>query len=84
MMGDKIKVHRLTVLVVDHDHLGANAVVEVLENQRYPNHCIGPDVLAIETQEVEWSDEHPLNYLSKRKQAVRELFDPDDGLDESS
>lgn len=57
----KVKVHKVELLVVDMDGLGAEEVGEVLENARYPNHCIGPTVQAIETREVEWSDDHPLN-----------------------
>lgn len=36
------KAYLITLVVVDHDELGADSIVEVLETQRYPNRCIGP------------------------------------------
>jgi hypothetical protein len=69
-----VKVHKVTLLVVDHDVLGAEEVADVLENTKYPNHCIGPQVMLIETREVDWSDDHPFNRLSTQEQAYAELF----------
>lgn len=68
------KVHKVTLLIVDHDNLGARGVVETLENHRYPNHCIAPGVMSIETQEVEWSDDHPLNNRKTQAAAAQNLF----------
>lgn len=70
----RTKVHRIELLVIDHDDLGADGVRSVLENARYPNRCINPDVKRVETREVEWSDEHPLNYRDTADAAYRELF----------
>lgn len=57
-----MKVHLITVLIVDHDNLGAAEAGEVLENANYPNDCICPRVLRCETSATfEWSDDHPLN-----------------------
>jgi hypothetical protein len=67
----KTKVHRVVLLIVDTDNIGADEVREVLENTKYPNHCIGPQVMGIETVNVEWSDDHPLN----RRESQREAFD---------
>ena len=68
------KVYKITLLVVDHDDCGPDDVKEVIENQRYPNHCIHPDVMAIETREIEWDDRHPLNITATTKAAFEELF----------
>lgn len=68
------KVHRIVICVVDHDDVGANGVREVLENARYPNHCISPNVVAIDTRTVEWSDDHLLNQKGRTKLAFAELF----------
>jgi hypothetical protein len=57
-----MKVHKITVLVVDSDGLGADNVKIELENANYPNDCIYPKVVEIDTREVEWSDDHPLNH----------------------
>lgn len=68
-----IKVHKVTLLIVDHDDVGSE-VKQILEDQRYPNRCISPTVLQIETREVEWTDEHPLNYLDKMAAEAARLF----------
>jgi hypothetical protein len=70
----KTKVHKVTLLIVDSDGLGAEGVTEVLENARYPNDCIGPQVVEIDTREVEWSDEHPLNAGHTWRAAFATLF----------
>jgi len=56
-----MKIHKVTLLVVDSDDIGAEDIKEVIENQKYPNYCISPSVVTIETEEVDWSDNHPLN-----------------------
>lgn len=72
-----VKVHKLTVMIVDHDRLGANGVIQELENARFPNDCLHPDVMAIETREVHWTDDHPLNYFNKQEAAFAALFAKD-------
>lgn len=61
LRGGLTKVHRVTLIVVDHDDLGATQVAEVLEGANYSNDCVRPSVVAVETRETEWSDDHPLN-----------------------
>ena len=56
-----MKIHKVTLLVVDSDDIGAEDIKEVIENQKYPNYCISPSVVTIETEEVDWHDDHPLN-----------------------
>ncbi len=70
------KVHRVVLLIVDHDGIGDEQVRQVIEGARYPNHCIYPRVMQVATREVEWSDEHPLNKLSTQRDAFTELFKP--------
>lgn len=69
-----MKVHRLVVLVVDSDDLGASGVTDVLENTHYPNHRIGPSVIGVDTIDVVWSDDHLLNDRRSMKQAAAKLF----------
>ena len=69
-----VKVHRVTLLIVDHDGLGADGVREVIEQTRYPNRCIGPGVIGIETREVQWHDGHPLNLHATWRAEVDALF----------
>ena len=57
-----MKVHVLTVVIVDHDELGAKEAANVLEWTRYANRCISPQVKGVQSYEVgEWDDDHPLN-----------------------
>lgn len=69
-----VRVHKVTVLIVDHDEIGAAGVREHLQYTRYANHCMAPTVLAIETCEVEWSDKHPLNQKRTQAAEVERLF----------
>lgn len=74
-MTDTItNVHRVTLLVIDHDHLGAPNVTREIENVNYPNDCISPKVVAIETRAVDWSDDHPLNQRVAWRAAYEALF----------
>ena len=47
---------------------------EVLENTKYPNWCINPEVKSIETATIEWSDKHPINIFSKSHKSYLEMF----------
>lgn len=76
-MSDKVQVHKVVVMVVDHDGLGADQVGDVLEHNRYPNHCMGPVVMHTETREVEWSDEHPLNGNGQAAEFARLFGQPE-------
>lgn len=70
-----MKAYKLELLIVDHDRLGGKAIVETLENQKYPNYCIAPRVMRIEERDVGlWTDDHPLNLLSTLKQEHDRLF----------
>jgi hypothetical protein len=68
------KIHKVTLLIVDTDDLGRGGVIDVIENARYPNHCIGPQVMHIETREVEWTDDHPLNKHVTQRAEYERLF----------
>lgn len=69
------EVHKVVLRIVDHDRLGADAVSNAIEDQRYPNRCISPRVVSIDTREIEWSDDHPLNHARTSKAAFEKLFD---------
>lgn len=70
-----MQVHKVTLIVFDFDKIGAESVKKVLENTKYPNHCINPKVESIQSKDIgEWSDEHPLNKRATYKQALANLF----------
>lgn len=60
--GGDMKVYKLEIYVPDFDQLGPEEIKDVIENTRYPNHCINPDVIEIKVCDIgEWDDESPLN-----------------------
>lgn len=70
-----MKVHKVVLMVIDHDNIGAEELVDVMENARYPNRCISPQVIDIETKEVKWHDRHPLNIsATAAAEEFRKLF----------
>ncbi len=70
-----MKVYKVTLLIVDADDIGPSGAREVIENARYPNRCIAPQVMEVETREVAWTDEHPLNRHDTQRAAFDDLFD---------
>ncbi len=68
------EVHRITVMVVDHDQLGAEQAGAAIEAAHYPNDCVSPKVVSTETRSVDWHDDHPLNGRSTCRAALSALF----------
>lgn len=70
-----MKVHKIEIIVIDFDECGAEGVKDVIENTRYPNRCISPDVRSIVTRDCgEWDDNHPLNHKGTCEATLAELF----------
>ena len=69
-----MKVHKIEILIIDFDGVGAEEITSILENNHYPNHCISPQVKKIESKDIEWSDNHPLNGRTTSDQAYKEIF----------
>jgi hypothetical protein len=70
-----MKVYKLEVMVIDFDGLGADAIKETIENQKYPNYCISPTVKGIDGREIgEWADAHPLNHRDTADVTYQSLF----------
>lgn len=70
----KMKVFKIEIMVLDFDGVGADEVKYLIENIRYPNRAISPKVKNIESREVVWSDDHPLNRADTEEAAYRDLF----------
>ena len=62
------KIHRVVVMVED-----LNNPSLLLVGERMPRVEFGT-VMSVETREVEWTDEHPLNYKATQAAAFEELF----------
>lgn len=66
-----MKVYKLTVMVIDHDEIGDD-VVDELENGRFANGCISPDVMGFESREIgEWDDDCALNGIGRKEEFAR-------------
>lgn len=75
-----MKVYKITLMVIDHDNIGADEVSAVLENVRYPNHCIDPSVAAVESRDIgEWDGDAPLNRSDTWKAEFEMLFSDGEG-----
>jgi len=70
-----MKVYKVELMIIDFDGLGANEIQSVIENQKFPNRCIFPDVMDISERDIgEWSDDHPLNNTRTSASEYRKLF----------
>jgi len=69
-----MKAYKLEILVIDFDQVGDD-IKSIIEDARYPNHCISPDVMSIQSVDIgEWSDDHPLNKRDQRVVEFSRLF----------
>jgi hypothetical protein len=66
----KTKVYLMQVLVVDVNNMGEECIRENLEYVRH----VSPQILNCFVREVDWHDDHPLNKLETKRQAVNALF----------
>lgn len=75
-----MKAYKLEILIVDHDEVGIDEIVEIIESARYPNRCIHPHVMASQEADIgEWTDEHPLNALATMEDEYRRIFNLEGG-----
>lgn len=70
----KVKVYKIEVMIIDFDNVGEEEIADVIENTRYPNHCISPQVKSVESRTLEWNDDHPLNKLETSDSTYKGLF----------
>lgn len=64
-------VHRITMIVVDHDDLSEAELIEEINSAL----SLSVVVTAHESKEIEWdSDDNPFNYDSKIPAAAEKLF----------
>ena len=70
-----MKAHVVTLTIIDFDDIGADEIKVIIENVHYPNRCISPDVVNIETADIgEWHDDHILNYKRTATAEWKRLF----------
>lgn len=70
-----MKAYKVEVLVIDFDRIGESGIKNAIENTKYPNWCISPQVKKIEVRDIgEWNDEHPFNKAGKSEDEYHRLF----------
>lgn len=70
-----MKAYEITLRIIDFDEIGLAEIQRVLENTKYPNHCIAPRVSTYREAEIgEWSDDHPLNKIDAADAEWSRLF----------
>ena len=70
-----MEVHKVVLYVLDFDNIGADSVTSELENARYANRCISPNVLSVQTVDIgEWDDGNPLNRSDTCTEEIKRLF----------
>lgn len=70
-----MKAYKIELLVLDFEEMGEAEIRHVLENARYPNHCIAPSVKAIAVADIgAWDDSHPLNQNAACDVEYKRLF----------
>lgn len=67
----KAKAYKIELLVVDCDDTPEEDIICIIEQVRY----IYPNVLSIQSKEIDWDDDHPLNKRNTMKQTCEEMFD---------
>lgn len=70
-----MKAYEVTVKIIDLDEIGPDEIKAELENARYGNRCISPEVLSIRSADIgEWGDDHPLNRRATAEAEWARLF----------
>ena len=70
-----MKVYSLEIMVIDFDNVGLEGIKDTIENTRYPNRCISPQVIGHKEADIgEWSDNHPLNMIDGQFAEYKKLF----------
>lgn len=70
-----MKVYKIEVMVIDFDGIGGESIKDEIENARYANRCISPDVMDITGVDIgEWDDSNPLNQKYAKEAEYKRLF----------
>lgn len=65
-----VEVHKVTICVVNHDQVSERDMRVMFEQMRY----LFNNVVSVETKEVDWDDDHPLNYDKTLADEFRKMF----------
>lgn len=72
-----MNAYKIELLIVDIEGIGEESIKTEIENARYPNDCVNPQVKSVERRDIgEWHDDHPLNKRDTADTEYRRLFMP--------
>ena len=73
-----MKAYKLEILIVDHDEVGQDKIIQFIENNTHPDYCLLPEVMRVDSADIgKWHKSHPLHFLNKNKKAeYQKLFGP--------
>jgi len=70
-----MNAYKIEILVINFDEMSEQDIIDTLEHTKYPNRCIGPQVLSSKEADIgEWDDDHPLNQNSTTVTEIRKYF----------
>ncbi len=70
-----MKAFKVELLIIDFDEVGAEGIKAQLENTKYANRCISPEVMKVTEKDLgEWGDDHPLNSRNTASAEFERLF----------
>ena len=70
-----MKILKVTLAIFDLDDIGEERICTILEEARYPNHCISVSVVSSNVVEVsDWDDNHPLNKSETFEEEFNRIF----------
>lgn len=73
-----MKVFKLICLFINHDDLDDEEVADLINDARYPNHIIGPEIMEMTGVEIgPWEDSNPLNSSDTQRAEFDRLFPPE-------
>jgi len=58
-------------MIIDHKGLDTDEVIEALQETSYPNGCIAPIVMSVDTAVIDYSDDHPLNTGDRTEEFIK-------------
>lgn len=74
-MDNPINVYKIELMIIDFDEVGEDEIKAIIEDSKYPNHCISPEVKSIAYRTIDWKDDnHPLNKTATADQFYQQLF----------
>ncbi len=70
-----MKAYKIEILVIDFEDCGEEQIKDMIEEVKYPNYAIAPQIMGVEEADIgEWTDNHPLNLKTTIKDEYSRLF----------